>query len=251
MTPYLAQGVARPVKQWPSCIVDDAEVNGIVKTGAFYATRTANGCVLWLPLWYLQSSPMLDVVSNISCTATGAIPVAPSGNPPIQGCWGFDGIDDYITIPKTAPVSFQRSTNFTWIFWAKVSTFVPQYQSFLSEYNSTNYKLFGLRYDNIYVDYGGYSGNVAAGLVINTWYQFALTHIANTDNYLVYLNDALISTLVSTGSGANTNNILLGCSTESFGPLSGFIGEAVLYNQSLTLAQIQQDYLTTKWRYGP
>jgi hypothetical protein len=170
----------------------------------------------------------------------------------------FDGVDDYVIVPYNS--SFNLTQDFTISVWVKTSSYSNNYQG-----------IFNL-FDNIPIEYNGF------GIVINDQYQkyaFLIAGSAGSFEYIYMDNNFVleqwylitgvnlggVSSLYVNGVKqldtstltivAPLNNLRIGTfyETGSFGLFNGNVSQCLLYNRSLTPAEILQNYNATKWRF--
>ena len=206
-----------------------------------------NGLVLNVPLWQFRGSKFKSIDPyHHTCTVTGAT-------------WGlqgrtFDGIDDYITIPD-AP-SLYLNKNFT-IIWQGKKTAAGNQAVVTKDTPTGNQREWGAWFNGAlkaYFEIGGDGTTLTSADTSNTalsldvFYQ--LTYMGDGTNLSLFVNGVLDNTPSALPASVfdSTSPIYIG--TRAGGELFiGTTGEVLIYNRALSLAEIQQIYLATKWRY--
>lgn len=208
--------------------------------------------VLYLPLYELDGVSFMskDGYGHRS-TVTGAT-------------WGsqgrtFDGTDDAITIPDNNVLDMAGAFSVgLWFnhYAAESGTAVTPLVIKGSGFGAqSNYYL------TVYQDTRGYfdvyTGTVRKSLELNptgggalaigTWYL--LFGVYDGINQIAYLNGAVNRTINigSVALDADASNLCFGKDVSYFGTVT--TGEAWLYNRALTPLEVQQIYLSTRWRY--
>ena len=200
--------------------------------------------VLYLPLYELDGASFLsrDAYGHL-CTATGA-------GWRLQGR-NFDGLDDKVTFPDTGFPSGNSSR--TVLMWVNLDALKDK-QAFMEYGNRVNdqailfYAMAGAP-DQLYV--GKYGANASAGavaLVALTWQLIGFT-FDGTQTITYYLDGAALGTATLAGIGTVLDHCYIGDGWNVADNFDGVMGEVWVYNRALTLAEIQHNYLATKWRY--
>jgi len=233
------------------------------RASGLYAPPVRNfplqGCVLYLPLWHpdFKSTPITawDIANETvhSCAVTGAT-------------WGyqgrtFDGIDNKIVIPDSA--SLNITATITLLVWVRVDTWAWKH-AFANGYvfdkgsnASKGYALYGVDSTETFSFqfYDGAASKVATsnGNVIAAGVWGLIGGHYDGSSYWVSLNGVQSGSAggyvgdIDTSAGTD-----LSIGEETTGGTRQFwgdIGEAWVYNRALSLAEIQQIYNATKWRY--
>lgn len=201
--------------------------------------------VLYLPLHRLDGASFMskDAYGHL-CTVTGAL-WKPNGR-------DFDG-DDYIDCGHDA--SLNLADAYTVEMWIKITDYPPDGWATLLRKGAGNPK------DNNYLInltstgiagfvVGNGTNNVSRAfgtLSKNIFYH--LTAVFTTTDLRVYLDGEQVGDPVATGWSAvtNANDCLLASIWSHY--FEGLIGEARIYNRALTPLEVQNNYLSTKWRY--
>jgi len=215
--------------------------------------------VLYLPLWYPDSettgSPIISKdINRHSCTVTGAI-WTPQGR-------AFDGIDDRIVLNANVTKGLAAVTVLAWVKPNDLSVS----QSFVEDYTANGDSSIGLKLLDVagtgtWRAYIGIDGNAAARasfsgttstLAYGTVYCIAGTWEPNLVS--IFVNGVADGTFAYTSATLEpvvTENTVIGSyqDADNKEPVSGIIGEVLVYNRALTLAEIQHIYNSTKWRY--
>jgi hypothetical protein len=160
----------------------------------------------------------------------------------------LDGVDDYIQINQTLTTPFTITGFVRYTDQAKT----------LNMYMNTNpHTVLGISLNRLgggqlYVYIGNGSGWLAApsiissaNMIINQWYQVTFTSTGSGS--ILYLNGINVGTSVHSPSGWGSS-YYLGTGANEY--LRGNIATTQIYNRALSAAEIQQNYLATKSRYG-
>ncbi len=240
------------------------EVNGLVpyhiNINGLDRPPVASGCVLYLPFWHpaLGGSTLksLDQYAH-TATVSGAL-WTPQGRT-------FDGIDDDISIPNTNLKTLTAGTILIWYKMLATGASDDIFDS--SSYGLTenaDYLAISLSAANallLDIQTGNVPRLLATGATfsINTWYQIGFS--VDASGNLLYLNGVASTPTYTTGS-ATTAYFLNDLPTDQeiyikrlkyngtyYSRGNANIGEASVYSRALTDAEIQQNYLATKFRY--
>ncbi len=208
---------------------------------------------LYLPLYdnSLQAASFKSIDQNaFTCTVIGAIWT-------IQGR-SFDGIDDIISIPDATSLRFGTGDFTVWV-WVNTTQSASGvlYPILISKYDevtqgwqiyqtiNSNKVIFEMTDDPLQV-------SVTSANAINdgNWHQLALVRNGNT--LYAYVDMVSQGTAVCTGFNTDVAVPLdMGNRTGvADRDSSGTFGEALLYSQALTLAELTATYNATKSRYG-
>lgn len=166
-----------------------------------------------------------------------------------KGTLVFDGTNDYVTLPS----SVGYTTEFSQMSWFK-STGAP-FGGFHIVFGGAQAEISiptagELR---IGVDTGTrYVGNIGSGLTDGNWHFVSATYKPSEGVLRGYIDAAAVGT-VATNSGNPVTSFTrtmgrFGTSTSYY--TNGLISTALIYSRALTAAEIKQNYLATKGRYG-
>ena len=199
--------------------------------------------VLYLPLQITDGSPFMsrDVYGH-RCTVTGAR-WTPQGR-------SFDGSDDRINCGNAS--IFDITSSITLEVWTNLSAaaVASEWPGILDKDNSYSLRI-NENSTNIYGRFkigGATRFTPSYSAMLETWYHAVITYCGH---YLrLYINGAeqTPSTSVTGAIDITTNDVQLGRVATAF-YLNGLIGEVRIYRRGLTPAEIQRNYLATKWRY--
>jgi len=211
------------------------------------------GLVLYLPLWHpeLSGSPIISKDLNaISCTVTGAVHSPPLGRT-------FDGTGNVV---KTA-AAVSVPTAFTALAWWKRSgasggAVLGFYHTIFAALNGRNdYNGFLVISDGTSCrgDINTSLGNYTSTTVVISAIGWHLIGYVWTGSNLYTLTDGSISAAVATTGTLNsgTTGMRIGrwLDNNNYYLTNGLIGDAWVYNRSLTTLEFQQLYLATKRHY--
>ena len=203
-------------------------------------------CVLWLPLY------MLPGASFVSRDAYGHLATV------MGATWGpegrtFDGIDDYINAGAAASLDITDAITLEiWIKLLAIPTgFGPDAIGKATDY--TGYALeVALTSGNIAGRFGGsapaWGYTNAYTLILNQW-----THVVGTRDasYLrLFVDGAEVGSPVATlySMASNAASVLMGKHYSQASFLNAVIGEARIYNRTLSVLEIQREYIEAKRR---
>ncbi len=201
------------------------------------------GLVLYLPFYELDGSSFIskDAYGHLA-TVTGAL-WTPQGR-------DFDPVDD--TILTTFPGSL-LTTQMTIDMWIKPASSFTSAKEILGQTTGDGYGLgggwtankWGL-YINLLVEGWVYSGGTTTGTDAGIWHHMTGTYdvAGGSNNIKVYVDGVLEA------QATGTHNInATGYHQVSVATVARIVGEGSIYNRALTAAEIQRNYLATKWRY--
>ncbi len=172
-----------------------------------------------------------------------------------KGVWvlSFDGISNIITgwgsakiLALTYPLTFELWVNFNTIVQGAILLSLD-----VTDANSDI--AFGLNNGGgknlIHIGRDTYPygmTNATSILTAGLWYHWVVVFTDTTHIYF-YLNGVL-QTLTDIADWFGVSGCAIGARV-GLAFLNGKIGKVIIYNQALTGVKIQQNYLTTKWRY--
>jgi len=180
------------------------------------------------------------------------------------GAMGFDGVDDWITLPNDIVTTLRiRSSGVTYSAWVK-STNTTLEQRIIGQKPSSGYSDFssgGLGISANKAKTIAYDDNVAYKYAIgnttlqnNTWYFIVGTYDASDKNIRIFVNGLLDGSIVSIATFSrllvNAENIVGTLNTASTHNLNGSISNICIYNRLLTSSEILQNFNTLRSRYG-
>ena len=187
----------------------------------------------------------------------GTLINGPTFNPGNGGSIVFDGTNDYVnTVTATFLGINSTSTPFTISVWFKTSG-VTEYYLF-DNYNGSNN--ISLRVDTgvleVYMaaSISGVINGVrfGSGYNNNVWHNFTITW--NGSNLLTAYADSInIGNNTTTLSGSFESNVAFRIGNRPSPPGPFFVGDisqVSVYNRALSSTEIQQNYNTTKTRFG-
>ena len=170
----------------------------------------------------------------------------------------LDGTNDYITIPASAAIDV--STNTTFEIWIKPSSTISNTGqsnadvAFIRKQTSGAgfiLEVFGTTGSNktlaFWVNYPS-GASVTYTLNANTWYQIVGTYNGSVCN--LYVNGNLVATSSFSSSGQATNTAVHIGYFQNSRYFNGSVSISRIYNKSLTLNEIRQNFNATKGRFG-
>lgn len=201
-------------------------------------------CVLYVPLWERDGNTFVsdDAVGRL-CTVTGA-------TWDIQGRT-FDGTGNYIDC-GTISTSLQGDTPKTIIAWLYPNGILANDFAVAIGAPTTNESLL-LGFNNaagvtkaLVTTAGGANDNLGATITEQNWMMLAGLYDAPNLKISVNAGTQTLKNITSTNTGSPATLLGKHSSGEHF---HGIIGEVSIYNRALTPQELQQNYLSTKWRY--
>jgi len=192
---------------------------------------------------------------GMSCTETG---VGTSGN----AC-EFDGVDDIIRVADSP--TLRVTTGATVMAWIKTDRFNHPdsgslWQGIMAKGNvPRSYSLYTRTGGNFHssthgIVGGSHFGSISDGTFnLNQWVHIAFTISASSSSatHTLYINGQQDSEFTDANYGllpgdADTEDVVIGSTSEPARFLSGLIDEVKIYNKVLTLGEIQTEYDATK-----
>ena len=206
-----------------------------------------NGLVFYAPLWQSKGSKFKSIDPyHHTCTVTGAT-------------WGsqgrtFNGTTNRIQTGASSLLSSPTSLSIChWIY----PTNTADNKASLSHrsaggdnwdwyYALSSATTFGFRY---WTSGAVFKDCSSAYTIPTTSFSFCVTTFDGT-NARHYFNTVLVATVNQPGA-INTSSQALTIGDDGFGTayMGGRIGEAIIYNRVLSIAEIQHNNLATRWRY--
>jgi hypothetical protein len=225
-----------------------------------------NGLVLYLDAANTKSYPGSGTIwTDIAAGNNGTLTNGPTFNSGSGGSIVFDGVDDYIDTPYVTAIG---TNDFSYSVWIKYST--SQIGAIVAKrVGSPTFEQFTLfvagdPYGNTAGTYICCDDYNSGGRYVNTvntygdgnWHHVAV--VRNSTGVLVYV-DGISQSLAGVSTSAipnlsTTSKLFIGRSGEnqSVGaiPFNGSISLVQVYNLALSSTEIQQNYNSTKTRFG-
>jgi len=184
----------------------------------------------------------------------GTLTNGPTFNSANGGSIVFDGTNDYISLLNNNSILNNSYTIQSWIRLSGnrfniLSNLTPDSNSKNNQFGTDGSRniYFQISLNNNTYFYT----STTAVLNTNQWYNLCFTRIGTTAK--VYLNGSEISITVIGASALNlqtyTSNFTIGVNT-ALNYTNGSISLLNVYNRALTAQEIQQNYNSTKTRYG-
>lgn len=174
---------------------------------------------------------------------TGTLINGPTFDTSNGGSIVFDGVDDYVSGTCTTVNANVGMTTFIW-----VRTVITSPQVFFSHTSGAN-NGFRLEIDGgqFLLTFGGVANYPSGNSVSDgIWKQLAVTTVGASGR--IYINGNLVaSPTVGTMQGI-PNQFVISGSTIRF--LNGNAASVILYNRALSSTEIQQNFNTTRSRFG-
>jgi hypothetical protein len=170
-----------------------------------------------------------------------------------NGYMSFDGSNDFVLLSSNT--TFGNNT--TWEAWIYSTGNVSTYNMFMGRYLPYFgfYAGNGLLFSNLI---GGNQVTIyASGLSLNTWYHttFTTSYDGTNTTMRIYVNGVETSSAVYGGAQGNYSNpFMIGdgnnSSNSTWYPFVGRISNVKIYNRTLTVNEIQQNFQALRGRFG-
>ena len=161
------------------------------------------------------------------------------------GALVFDGVADNANVSS---YNLSLTTAFTASAWMKFDKYAYMQNLTTGTFNFKWRVAGDYPYWNLYNQAGGYIGAIHYSSIpnINEWHYYTFTY--DGTNRSIYLDGVLDSQIATTGTVLMPNSLQI---TSPGGEImSGSISEVDMYNRSLNLAEIQQNFNALSGRYG-
>ena len=203
-----------------------------------------------------RGSTLIDLIGNGN---TGTLINGPTYNSVNGGSIVFDGVDDYVSIPKTSQFNFGTS-DFTIETFCNLTSKTSQYPCIFSNYSAygSGAIYFGFAHDSVSTKYtiwvngqGSPTLTSSTNVIYGSWTQLTLVRSSGVGYF--YINNSLDGTPASMSASLNGNGSFItigraidGSSTSINGRISNFR----IYNRALSSTEIQQNFNATRRRFG-
>jgi len=174
-----------------------------------------------------------------------------------RGSLLFDGTDDYINIPHSASLNFNKLTFLSFIKTPAIYT--SGYRAIISKQGADrdfNFYLFSSSSNGVIDKFHFSSARVTGydplasmpggSLALNAWHQVGFSIGSGKLNYILNGNIIYSTSYAGTFNANNTYPLTIGSADNYF---LGNIASAVLYNRVISNAEINQHYQDFKTRY--
>ena len=165
------------------------------------------------------------------------------------GCFYFDGSNDY----TQSSITYNTAANTTSLWFRLQDTSYYTWSSncgnLLSSSLTHGYLSLSVGYTGEIVVYNpgiGWYNTGAGKFVAGNWVQITVTRTSTTQ--IVYVNGVQKGIVTGLTSAGTNNGFYL--SRGYYGVMRGWVGEAQLYNVTLTAAEVLKNFNATKSRYG-
>jgi hypothetical protein len=217
-------------------------VNGVAATTASFVNNTATSLTVRVPATAgaTGTTSVSTATSTASLTTFTTVAAAPPGN-----ALAFDGTDDYVALPTTAPVPVGNAA-YTVEAWIKPTA--------MGNYGIIGWGNFGtanqvtalrLTATGIMNYWWSNDLSVTTPSLVGRWHHVAATYDGTTRR--IYLDGALVGSdtpAANSHAVPSTASLRLGLtSTSEYFP--GALDEVRVYSAALTVAQVQADMLST------
>lgn len=193
-------------------------------------------------------------LTDLIGTNNGTFVNGPTYSSANGGSVSFDGTNDFIL--TDSPVTYGNNT--TWEAWVYCTDNVSTYNMFMGRY---------LPYFGFYAGHRFIFSNIIGGsqytiytptnLALNTWYHatFTTSYDGTNTTMRTYVNGVETASGVFAGTQGNySTNFMVGDGNNyyntSWYPFQGRISNVKVYNRTLTMSEIQQNFNATRGRYG-
>jgi hypothetical protein len=215
-----------------------------------------NGLVLCLdaanPLSYKSGATVWnDLTYNIS---GGTLTNGPTYNSANGGSIVFDGVNDWVTLPTTSIVAFGTGSFTTNVWYSLSSTSAPLPYSCIWDMGGSNTSFGGVysnRFSNNTLLYyaNGVKLQPSVTQTTNTWYYLTLVCSGGT-TVAIYLNGDLLQSATYNYNFTSQNWMIGTNQSANVEVMNGKIPIFSVYNRALSISEIQQNYNSTKSRFG-
>ena len=216
-------------------------------TGKVESSIVSNGLVLNLDAANSSSYPgsgttWTDLSGNGN---NGTLVNGPTYNSSNGGNLAFNGSNAYVDVTLTKTASCTFST------WAKTTVSNPNGMLFNAGNDGSGPDLFfsgGFICWNIWDTYANRLGNLPANFANGNWHNYVVVNDAVSNTTKLYYDGVLYGT-AAYRSAANTNKLYIGGTTNSY-MWNGSIANFQVYNRSLNLSEVQQNFNNLRSRFG-
>ena len=172
----------------------------------------------------------------------------PTFNSANGGSIVFDGTNDYATSIKTNIVPSTTYSKQVWFYLNAIAD-----NNLISSDVGGHYMFFGST-NRLYAgnnNWVGFPYNLQSTTTFTTgiWYNAAIT-FNTTDGMILYVNGVLNATYTAVKTAHNGNGATNIASYSTGNLLNGRISSAMIYNRTISAAEILQNYNATKTRFG-
>lgn len=175
----------------------------------------------------------------------------------IEGCYDFDGTNDYIKIPYDSSIIFDgNSESYSVSLWVKHSTQSGHKRIINTAYSGNSLIKFPYRFIAMTdgtIKFYVYDGSnitqlqsTSSNLDNNSWHHIVGVVNQSTDNVYLFVDGELVTTEtnVVTSSTSNTNDLIIGRQKESDSNYSydGLIDQPAIWSRALTATEVAALY---------
>jgi hypothetical protein len=188
------------------------------------------------------------IVNLVNSTSTGGTLInGPSYNSSNGGSLSFDGTNDYISAPNTSLI--HGTSDWSYSAWVNFSA-ITSLGTIFENGSWTNCILIRFETSGITIySMSTYWGFFSLSPTLGVWYK--LDFVRSGNNILFYLNGSYSQSISFTANIQPSSNLFIGMSQHAPGQcFNGKISQAQVYTRALTAAEVQQNFNTTRGRYG-
>jgi len=200
-------------------------------------------------------------IDLVSLDYRGVLTNSPTFNSSNNGHLIFDGLNDYVITNYTTPFGISNLTIGLWISYT-----ASQQSGILSKRTSINFEQLSIFIGgDVNVSTAGtkivindFNGGVSRNAITSNSYNDGLWHylvlVRDTNENRLYIDNQLVSTIISTKPDLSTASTLFfgvvgnGNSVDGF-YYNGKLSQIQLYNRTLLVNEIQQNYDAQKTRF--
>jgi hypothetical protein len=202
-----------------------------------------------VPLSGLLNNQINKLYDLTITNRTGTLINKPNYSSVNQGCLVFDGVNDFITFPGTAPSISGAITMIVWMYKVAGTGMILS--------NATQYGLFSngrcWYWSSTTGAWESYTSTVTPPF--NIWCHLAVTYTPGSVTTPIFYVNSIANT--STGVTPMPNNAGGGTvlnigeyGYQPYSPFNGKIGSLMIYNRVLSALEIQQNFNATRGRYS-
>lgn len=200
-----------------------------------------------------------DVSGNANHGSVVGATLVPDRFDAASAAYGFDGVDDYISVPNSASLNpLSELTLSAWLYFASYppvqASFVPEgWWSIVNKHGSYILQVSGTYGFILTVvrgadDFPGLQQNsaLAAHVLVQTWTHVAVTYDAATQQGVLYIDGEAKSWTgrpdfgTPTGLQSSNDELLIGAEVEPIEQFfNGRIDDVRIYDEALTASEIQ------------
>ena len=193
-----------------------------------------------------NSSTWTDTVGSDNNATLVNSPTYSSNN---NGYYTFNGTNQYATV-NGSPINVTNYTKCVWVYFnASADNNILSYD----DNNATGHYMYTGGTSSLYNGHTSWSGfpttySSATTFNNSTWYNIVVT-FNTTDGMTLYVNGTLDSTYTAQKTAPVGAGLNIGCYAVAGNLLNGRIAQVLIYNRTLTAAEVRQNFAATRGRF--